>query len=606
MHWIVSQPLMRNRSSERSPSASTPVAQTMPPLHDSSHPETRKPRHAVAQDHLLSMSMVHQSPFFILGATTRDDRKRIIELAEEHSQKWDHEIYRKARTDLIHLRTRLSAEIAWLPGVPPQRASQLFDELLQDSSIIWKAQGLPTLAHLNIIAATFQIIREDHHTVDLSELIQEMAYLVDKLHPQDVLRDINEDRSLSGFPPVRSLDQVEAKLTQRKRYYLESIKDALDRLSSPMRIHVMTEAVETVTSGGKHHAPKLIDDLVDLYEAETLDVLQTEAENIHQLIKAARAHASSGERTLDLCVEKLETAARGWGKIAQPIQLRAKARGIDHEASLNLAYAIRSLAIDLFNKQDLLAHSQRLTMLLQEVFSKVPEISDRAQEDANALAEIFLQRKQAAARRNSWAHETTYQTRIGVLFKDALSISPEGISWKGQNFPLDSITRVRWGGVSRSVNGIPIGSTYTIAFGDRHSEAIVELRQQHIYSAFIEKLWRAVCVRLLTEMLEALKEGQNLCFGDVLLHDDGITLAKHTLPGASEKVHCSWSQIQVWSADGSFCIGAKHDKKITAQLSYIHGANTHILDRAIRMGVRKPGIRRLSDLLVFRPGNNFA
>src|SRR3546814_11568243 len=78
------------------------------------------------------------------------------------------------------------------------------------------------------------------------------------------------------------------------------------------------------------------------------------------------------------------------------------------------------------------------------------------------------------------------------MFKDTLSISPDGISWKGQSFSLDSITRVRWGGVRHSVNGVPTGTTYTIAFGDKRSEAVVELKKEDIYSKFIEKLWRAV------------------------------------------------------------------------------------------------------------------
>ena len=51
------------------------------------------------------------------------------------------------------------------------------------------------------------------------------------------------------------------------------------------------------------------------------------------------------------------------------------------------------------------------------------------------------------------------------------------------------------------------------------------------------------------------------------------------------------------SPSASFCIGAKDDKKINAGISYIHGANTHVLEQAIRMGFKKPGMRRLSELL---------
>ena len=545
----------------------------------------------------LTTTVLHQSPFALLGVTTRDDRRRIVELAEEKSLALDHDVCQKARSDLTNPRTRLSAEIAWLPGVSPRKASQLIESLLHDPMAVREESGLPTLAHLNLLAAAFEAIQGEHDAEDLPEFIQEVAHLVDELDAEEVLRDINEDRSVSGFPEVRALDQIESELTERKRHYRAAIKDALDRLPPTTLIRVMTETVEGVTAGGEEHAPELIDDLVDNYEVETQGFLNKEAENVHKLIKATRDSANSGEAAVKPYVDKLDAVARNWDKVAQPIQLSAKARGIDHEPSRALAYEIRSLAIDLFNEHDMLTQSQRLTGLLQELFAELPEVSERVEQDADALAGIFHERKQAVARRDEWAREITYRAEIGVMFKDALSISQDGITWKGQSFALDSITRVRWGGVRHSVNGVPTGTTYTIAFGDRRSEAVVELKKEDIYNTFVEKLWRAVCVRLLGEMLEALKAGRDLYFGDALLHDDGITLVKRKFLGANEQVRCAWGQVQIWSADGSFCIGSKDDKKTNVAISYIHVANTHLLEQAIRMAFKKPGLRRLSELL---------
>lgn len=545
----------------------------------------------------LKTTALHQTPFAILGVTTRDDRRRIVELAEEKSLELDHDVCQKARSDLTNPRTRLSAEIAWLPGVSPRKASQLVEGLLHDAMAVREESGLPTLAHLNLLAAAFEAVDSEHDAEDLASFIQEVAYLVDEIDPEDVLRDINEDRAVSGFPEVRALDQIEAELAERKRYYRSAIKDALDRLPPTTLVQVMTDTVEGVTLGGEDHAPELIDDLVDSYEVETQGFLQKEAENVHKLIKAARDSANSGEAAVKPYVDKLDAVARNWDKVAQPIQLSAKARGIDHEASRDLAYEIRSLAIDLFNTHDMLTQSQRLTGLLQELFAELPEVSERVEQDADALADIFHERKQAVARRDEWAREITYRAEIGVMFKDTLSISPDGISWKGQSFSLDSITRVRWGGVRHSVNGVPTGTTYTIAFGDQRSEAVVELKKEDIYSKFIDKLWRAVCVRLLGEMLEALKDGRDLYFGDALLHDDGITLVKHKFLGTNERVRCTWGQVQIWNAAGSFCIGSKDDKKTNVGISYIHVANTHILEQLIRMAFKKPGLRRLSELL---------
>ena len=580
------------------PAPSAPAATRQPPPAPSAAPQRAAPPPSpIRLEPSLTKTALHQSPFAVLGVTTRDDRRRIVELAEEKSLELDHEICQKARSDLTNPRNRLSVEMSWLPGVSPRKASQLLDGLIHNPMAIREESGLPTLAHLNLLAAAFEFVDGEHDADDLAGFIMETAYLAEELSPEDVLRDINEDRAVSGFPEVRALDQIEAELTERKRYYRIAIKDALDRLPPMTLIQVMTETVDSVTSGGDDHAPGLVDDLVDSYEVETQGILQKEAENVHKLIKAARESAGSGEAAVKPYVDKLNAVARNWDKIAKPIQLSSKARGIDHEASRDLAYEIRSLAIDLFNKHDMLTQSQRLTGLIKELFAEVPAIADRVEEDADALADIFQQRQQATARKGEWAREITYRAEIGVMFKDTLSISPEGISWKGQSFPLDSITRVRWGGVSHSVNGIPTGTTYTIAFGDRRSEAVVELKKQDIYSTFIDKLWRAVCVRLLTEMLEALKDGRDLHFGDALLHDDGITLVKRKFLGSNEKVRCSWGQVHVWSADGSFCIGAKDEKKVNAGVSYIHGANTHVMEQAIRMGFKKPGLRRLSELL---------
>lgn len=104
--------------------------------------------------------------------------------------------------------------------------------------------------------------------------------------------------------------------------------------------------------GARVHAPELIDELVDGYAVEVQGVLEKEAETASKLIESVRRAASGGESATAPLVEKLERVARNWDRFAQPIQLSAKARGIDHDASNTLAYAIRSLAIDLFNEHD--------------------------------------------------------------------------------------------------------------------------------------------------------------------------------------------------------------------------------------------------------------
>lgn len=405
------------------PTAASSRPTAVPPVQSARN--TPSPR--ARTQRTLKTTALHQTPYAILGVTTRDDRRRIVELAEEKSLELDHDVCQKARSDLTNPRTRLSAEIAWLPGVSPRKASQLVENLTHDPMAVREESGLPTLAHLNLLAAAFEAVDGEHDAEDLASFIQEVAYLVDDIDPEDVLRDINEDRAVSGFPEVRALDQIEAELAERKRYYRSAIKDALDRLPPTTLVQVMTDTVEGVTLGGVDHAPELIDDLVDSYEVETQGFLQKEAENVHKLIKAARDSAKSGEAAVKPYVDKLDAVARNWDKVAQPIQLSAKARGIDHEASRDLAYEIRSLAIDLFNTHDMLTQSQRLTGLLQELFAELPEVSERVEQDADALNDI-------ASDRNIIA-------KLYEKFKD-FNLSGNTFSWKGRTYDISGINHI--------------------------------------------------------------------------------------------------------------------------------------------------------------------
>lgn len=542
------------------------------------------------------VTVLDRSPFATLGATTRDDRKRIVELAEEKSLELDPEVSQKARSALTNPRTRLSAEMGWLPGVSPRKAFQLVEDLRSDPMAARETSGVPTLAHLNLLAAALEFADGGTDATDLTNFIREVAGLSEVLNPAEILRDINEDRAVSGFPAVQGIDQIEAELGERKRYYRNSIKDALNRLPTKLLIRVLTDAVDGATSGGEDHGPALIDDLVDSYEGETQSVLHREADNIDQLVKAARESAKAGEAAVKPLIDKLETVARNWDMIAQPIQLSAKARGIDHEPSRDLAYKIRSLGIDLFNDHNMLVQSRRLTGLLQELFREVPDVSERVEQDFGTLAEISKEREQAAAREEEWVREITYHAQVGLIFKEELSISPQGIRWKGCSVPLESITRVRWGGVRRSINGIPTGTEYTIAFGDSHSEQVVELRNESTYSSFLAALWRAVCIRLVLEMVAVLEKGGSFSIGDFVVEDDGVTLVRHKFLGSNERVRLTWDDVTVWSADGSFVIGKKGDKKVYGSASYILGWNTHLIEHVIRGGFKK-GIRRLSDYL---------
>lgn len=546
---------------------------------------------------VAAQTYLHRNPFYVLGLTTRDDRRTIVERAEERSLESDYEACQKARSDLTNPRARLSAEMSWLPGVSPTRAVDLVERIVQSPTSVRKETGIPPFAQANLFAAAFSRADAFDSVEDLAGFIRDFAARVEDLSEADIQRDINEDRSISGFPPVTE-DQVATELLERKRQFRDAISEALDKLPTHSLIEAMTLAVDWSTNGGEGQAPELIDELVDSYDVKIQAFLEREGENARILVDAIEHAASEGrESRVQHLISQLEGVVLNWDKVAQPSQLSKKSRGLDHEPSVELAYRIRDLAITLYNEHEMLVQAKRLTDLLQKVFAEVPEVSERVERDADALEKIFRQREKAEAAKSEWEREITYSADIGGIFSKVLAISPAGISWRGKSYPLESITHVRWGGIRRSVNGISTGTTYTIAFGDKWSEVVVRLQRDDVFIKFIDKLWHAVGIRLLTELLEALRAGAALPFGEAIVRDEEVTLKRRRLFRADEPVRCSWRQVQVWVSGGSFYIGSKEDKKTYAGLSYIDTPNGHILEQAIRMAFKRPGMRRLSDLL---------
>jgi len=539
---------------------------------------------------------LHRNPFWILWATTRDDRHRIVELADDKALVLDADVCQKACADLTHPRARLSAEISWLPGVSPKRAWQVATAVRGGFVDPMVDAGLPPLPRANILSAVFEILPAETSPNELAERILALAKSAEEIDAGAVLRQINEDRSVAKFPPVKGEDVIDQELAARRRNYRNAIKDCLNRLPTRVLLKVMNDVVDRATGNGKHHAPRVIEDLIDGFETEAQGFLQAEAKNLEGLVQKAEITAKQGEPAVTPVVDAIRTVAENWNRVVRPIQLISKTRGIDHLQSRNLAFQIRNLGVRLYNEHSMLAVAQRITDLLKDSFSILPEFSDRVHDDATFIEQVLKDRNKSEEEKKEWEHEITYSVEVGLMFKEMLKISPNGVQWGNNVYPLESITRVRWGGTRHSVNGIPTGTTYEIYIGDQRSETVINLRRGEVFSTFSDKLWRAVGVRLIVEHLGRLKKGEKIQFGGATIEDDGVVLQRHGAFWSSKPVHLTWHQVHVWTADGSFVIGAKDDKRIYVVLPYLRIDNVHVVEQMIR-GFFKTGHPRLSSLL---------
>ncbi|KAA2235877.1 hypothetical protein [Salinarimonas soli] len=544
---------------------------------------------------LAPQTSLHRNPFRLIGATTRDNRTRIIELADEAGLIRDADDCRDAQGALMSPRRRLTAEMAWLPGVAPSKASQLVDDI-STAAVRETAGELPPLARANVLASFIEALSGSITAAEAATAITRLAIAVEAIDLEDVFRDINEERAVAGFTPERDLDAVAEEFEVRKRAYKSCATALLERFPAQSVVKIVDAVAARSTKDGSKPAPALIQDLVEGYELNAQSFIEREAENIEKLATRARELGATGESAVLPVVEEMKQVAENYLSVARPILIVNKPIGLTHRPSRDIAFEMRGLAVNLHNDYGFIDAPARLTTFLKERFAIVDDIAERVSEDDAFLKDAVEQRRQSELSRQEFEREITYSAEVGLIFKDSISISPKGVSWKGQHIPLEEITRIRWGATRHSINGIPTGTDLMIMVGDARRTINISMRNKDVYANTVDRLWKAAGVPILIQIVAQLRNGNSIAFGDAIIRDNSVSLIRHRVFGANERVDLSWSDVNVWSQNGEFVLGARNDKKVYVSLSYQSYDNVHVLEHLIRMFFKKP-VARISQIL---------
>lgn len=388
-----------------------------------------------------------QNPFCILGATPRDNRHSIESLAEQQSLLSETDACRKAREVLTNPRKRIAAEIAWLPGVEPDRASDMLmlleasagsylgrdkpivttpsnspsptasrspdtakyniaDKVLESLKVleghftdIERFLGIDRLTPLtrsNLLAA--RIARLPESTPDtLAKWILAIAETYQAIDPTEVRVILNNERKVSGFPEITDLSVIVAEIRNRRLHYQHVIQLALENiLPINERVKVVMEVIESSTHSNTDRWPILIEDAVDAYEKGAEAFLESEVQKLETLNRELRVAVEAGEpdHILTPLVRELTHATKNWGAIAQPIQKNRKRQGLRHAPSHDVVNRVQQLAVLLFSEYDKLDYSGKILKMLQGVFTEIPEIVERIGADLETLDTIAKRRNQ--------------------------------------------------------------------------------------------------------------------------------------------------------------------------------------------------------------------
>lgn len=402
------------------------------------------------------------NPFHILGAKMTDDRRRIVALAKEKSFGGDEEAVREAQSILLTPRKRLAAEIAWLPGVEPERIGKLLattEAISGRGGVLVRANWpitsgwgyTPSLAHVNLLAHMGHLAVLDTGTrarrtagnrsyVDDDALAWWVSSLViaqRKVQADEVTALVNDARVAAGLPRASKRDVTE-ELRDRANGYLDTIGRCLDTLETQRMAVVVTSVVNTATRKGTIHASALVDTLIDSYYdrrvSGTMDERRKEIENLAERVhgRIARVSAFVGEYSAILreigvhradlgrapaltarrsayvadiervsaIVGEIERALRAWDVLAQPIQVSLASRGMSHPPSDEIMRDTRNLAVFLINKHGVvfLEVAQSLTKTLRKVFAEMEPITELLDKDAATLDGIAAKVRTARPR----------------------------------------------------------------------------------------------------------------------------------------------------------------------------------------------------------------
>jgi hypothetical protein len=533
---------------------------------------------------------LEQNPFAVLGATTRDDRQKIVELAEAHSLTIDPDLCAQAREMLNNPRKRLGPEVAWLPGLSPGQADEALALLRLDPSVLLNPGNDHVVPRANLVASVFELLSPELPVDQWSAWIVKLVELAELISAEDLMRDLNEDRSISRFPQISSLEAVEEEVTNRKKNYCDAVIRALDRLPTLKLIDATTHAVAKATADGEEHGGPLIHDIVDAYEVKAASYLRQEADTILAFVKAARDATSGGAGAAAAYLDRIDDLLERWQRVARPIRVSKASRGLHHETSLEMARALRDLAVDAVNNHGELELSDRILKGLKVSFADLPEFAVRIENDAQTLSGLFEQRERQGEELESWKREIAFACDIGTIFKRRLAITIDELRWGGEVHPLSSITRLRWGGTRHSVNFVPTGTTYHIGFGGGGRFTTIDTNE-FVYREFTSRLWKTVGTRLAMEMVETLRCGDRLRFGTASISDTGIEFTKSGLLSGTQVIPANWNDIRIWNHNGCFVLGTDKPKRATVELSYQGMDNIHSLEAVIRIFFKSGGLR---------------
>lgn len=349
------------------------------------------------------------NPFYILEIPCTSGNEKVISSAEQRMFFNDPKKYNIAQNILLNVKKRLSAEMDWFLDVEGTRLQDIHSCINERGKI--DITGLSDLSKFNAIAYHFELLNQN----DLQGIVSTILDLDKLFYSLDYTKlteEINRVHIISGMPSVDDND-VLAEINRKCSEISQNISDKFNKMEDDIYIKVITSLAEKYASDTHCEAGSILVDVMAEYETRMMPKLQERTENLRKQIGNVQTNAGGGYVSGQIYL--LTEAMKKWDVIAQPLQLIAKARGIPHQLSINVASEIKALAVFLHNKKGMSQEASTIIEAMQSVFAELPDISFLLDIDANRLKEI----------RNNEKEDKAYVDELNAIQRLARAVSIE-------------------------------------------------------------------------------------------------------------------------------------------------------------------------------------
>lgn len=540
------------------------------------------------------------NPFFLLGASPRDSKRAIHEKAEDKSFELEEERCGNAERILLNPKKRLEAELSWFPGMSPNKTKEILNRIAEDaknsaydSDFFLQLEGL---SRANAIAFFLESIPTEGTwpREEIESVVRDFCEAASEADAGRIIDLINEDRLASGFPMASSEEEIMSGLEERRRICKDSLNAFFDAQDSCVVVEALTRLVEESTFHGERECDwPLLDDIMADYEIRAASFFERQEKKINSALVGMTTDMEAKKPWIRMQsnFDALKDDVLQWDRVAQPIQVLLRSKGVDHKRSKALSERLRDFALFAHNRHGYTDLSMKITDLQQSVFAELRGAAETAAADKKQLQVILGEQKKQEARKK----ELQYFCEWGLLVKSSVRFDSESITINGTDvYELEDITGVLWS-VARG-NAFVFGSKYNVSFVANDQFVRVPIKDGVVFENVTRRLWMTAGASILFSALDKLKKGRCVSFGSIRVFNEGVELPRKRWFSFEPRTRLvEWGGMErPVSLNGTLVIRSK-DGSYEASLDYETEYNALVLTCILETVFKRQGARTATE-----------